>query len=98
MERESAITIYANCPPLAIRKTDPNACGNPKAHGAESGGVEDALSFFGGVGKNKCFDTRSRAARDNLVIILNHPRQHFLKMKDAHPTGVPVLRLNQGIP
>src|SRR5258708_17353978 len=97
IELESAIPIHANCPTLAIRKTDPNACGNPKAHGAESGGVEDALSFFGGVGKNKCFNTRSRAARDNIVIILNHAREHFSKMKDAHRAGLPVLGLNQGI-
>src|SRR5260221_12980556 len=97
IELESAIPIHANCPPFIIRKTDPNACWNPKAHGAESGGLEDALPFFGGVGKMKVFETRSRAARDNIVIILNHACQHFRKMKDAHRTGFPVLRLNQGI-
>src|ERR1700676_2618631 len=97
IELESAITIHANCPPLAIRKTYPNAAGNSEAHGAESGSVEDALPFFGGVGKNKSLAAGSRAARDNLVIILNHARQHFRKMKDAHRTRFPVLGLNQGI-
>src|SRR5258708_23446806 len=70
IELESAIPIHANCPPFLIRKTDPNACGNPKAHGAESGGVEYALSFFGGGRRNKSFGNPFRAARGHMSSLL----------------------------
>src|SRR5580658_3586238 len=94
---ESAIAIHANRSLLARAEAHPDTGGNPKAHRSKPGGVENALPFFGRVGEDESLDARSRTARDNLVIVVNHACQYFRKMEDAHRTGFPMPRLNQGI-